>query len=397
MARSCDPGPGPGSGIAGRGAEPRGAGGGPEEGRRRSPPGRAGRSAEALRLFREAYDLHQNPGYLYNMGIAHQALGEDVQALAMFERFLQDARNVAPEFIADAVAQSREIKRRVAVVEVSCSQEGAQVTLDGQEIGRTPLRSLHTRGGSHLIEVSKPGFVTFQRGFTAQPGGQVVIEAVMRPVPAPRSTVEMEPAVRLPPPTERVAARAEPEPRGGLDLDAMVGVQWWVSGLSPKPDPSLALRLSAGYVPAALDGGRLALRLGATAGLSFLSESRGQVYFTSLLATPGVRAAFTPALYGALDFGPGRCGSPGIQEGSVLIAPGGRVTARAHQLRAAPLPGPRLRPGQVPGPLRQRLAGLEQPARPELPGRLLDARRDRGRAALEVLRAALAQSLGMAP
>jgi len=48
----------------------------------------AGRFADALRHFEQAYEVSQRPALLYNIGLAHDRLRSDEKALAAFEAYL---------------------------------------------------------------------------------------------------------------------------------------------------------------------------------------------------------------------------------------------------------------------------------------------------------------------
>jgi hypothetical protein len=290
-----------------------------------------GKHADALARFREAYEMFQNPGFLYNMGIAYEALGDDVEALTMFERFLNDAQKVAPEFIADAVAQGRELKKRLAEIDVRSTQDGAQVTLDGRVVGQTPLHRLRTKPGSHTVQLSKTGFAAFGKTVSAAPEETVVVEAMMRPLmvtseaPLPLAT------------TADLQTAAPPPVQPALDLQAALGVHFWVAGVEPTPGVSLAPSLGVAYVPWALAFGRFVPRFGAKLGLSTISEPNARVYFTSLLADAGLRGAVTDAFYVFGDVAVGLAIISGVRPGSVLLKPeAGEVSGALSSLELRP-------------------------------------------------------------
>lgn len=67
-----------------------------------------GRYEEALGRFDEAYELSHRPELLYNVGLAHDRLRHDAEALAAFEAFLAQAPADAP--------RRPEVERRVEVL-----------------------------------------------------------------------------------------------------------------------------------------------------------------------------------------------------------------------------------------------------------------------------------------
>jgi hypothetical protein len=298
-----------------------------------------GEHVEAVRLFKEAYQLYENPGYLYNLGIAYQALGDDVQALHEFEHFLDAARKVPPEFIADAVSQTRELKKRIATVEVRCTQDGAQVAIDRREVGSTPLRPVRLLAGTHRVEVTKPGFVPFGEELAVKHGEEARVEALLRPVPVTAPTLA-EPLREPPAPAEQ----AEP---GAFDVGAAVAVHQWLAGTARKVGASLAPRLDAGY--ALTSAGPFTLRAGLAAGVSFLTEDDGsRVTFVSVLAVPGGRLSLSRSLYASFDAAVGLLLISGLHPGSVLLSDDARdVTGvlPSFEVRPALGLGWELRPG----------------------------------------------------
>jgi hypothetical protein len=58
---------------------------------------------------------------------------------------------------------------------------GADVRVDGRYRGRTPITIPYLDAGSHWLEVSLPGFDTFQRNLTVREGGTTSVNVRLRP------------------------------------------------------------------------------------------------------------------------------------------------------------------------------------------------------------------------
>src|SRR3954462_8213053 len=112
-----------------------------------------GKPRAALQLLQEAYEQFQDARYQYNIGLAYQALGQDTEALLAFQRFIEGSQTKAlPEHLADAVQQEHSLRRKVGEIQLACTQEAAQVLVDGQERGKTPdLSSLFMSPGAHTL------------------------------------------------------------------------------------------------------------------------------------------------------------------------------------------------------------------------------------------------------
>jgi hypothetical protein len=158
-----------------------------------------GHAAEALRLFQEAYALTENARYQYNIGVACSALGQDVEALEAFERFAAQARGITREHRRDVEAKMDALKRKVAELEVSASETGVEVRLDGQRLGSTPLAGpIRIKAGAHLIAAAKSGFQAVERKVEVARGSRTRLELVMTPVAAAAVPPPLVPAARAP-------------------------------------------------------------------------------------------------------------------------------------------------------------------------------------------------------
>ncbi len=98
--------------------------------------------AGALEKFNAAYDAYPSPKLMFNIGQANRDLSRPVEALASFEKFLRDATDASPETTADARRSVAELQGKLGRIMIHCETPGAQVTLDGKDVGVTPLADL---------------------------------------------------------------------------------------------------------------------------------------------------------------------------------------------------------------------------------------------------------------
>jgi hypothetical protein len=138
----------------------------------------AGRPAEALAAYDEAYAAKPDPALLFNRGRAYMALGDYPAALDQLEAFRRDA---SPELRAKVPGLDKllgEVRLRVSDLVVGCDQLDAAVVLDGKKLGTTPLaRVLRVAPGKSTLEIAKEGFHTWKRDVTLAPGGSLSIDA----------------------------------------------------------------------------------------------------------------------------------------------------------------------------------------------------------------------------
>ena len=95
----------------------------------------------ALAKFDEAYRLVPSPKILFNMGRAHAGVGDDVKALAEFERFLDESPYAPKESRDEATHRVEALRTKLAYIEVQTDDVGAAVPIDGQPAGVAPRRA----------------------------------------------------------------------------------------------------------------------------------------------------------------------------------------------------------------------------------------------------------------
>jgi hypothetical protein len=168
---------------------------------------RRGEAQTALQRFQSAYDLYPSPKIHFDFGLAYKTLGRPVEAVQAFQKFLADASDADREERMQAWRMLDELMRRVVSLELTCSESGAEIFLDGHPRGRTPRSEpLVLEPGVHELVVKAPGtdFLPYSQSLTAEAGKKVLVSIHL--VHAPGRV----PALPEPVPTaEPVALRPE--------------------------------------------------------------------------------------------------------------------------------------------------------------------------------------------
>jgi hypothetical protein len=112
--------------------------------------------AQAALAFEETYQLFPRPNTLFNLGLAHRALGRYTRAIEELERFLQEGTPTG-EQRAEVSSQLDLMRGRLAHLTVVPNTEGARVTIDGNPADANTDVTLDP--GNHVIEVTAQGFV----------------------------------------------------------------------------------------------------------------------------------------------------------------------------------------------------------------------------------------------
>jgi hypothetical protein len=122
-----------------------------------------GAYAEALSAFETSYRLGGRPSALKNVAQCHRNLKQFVDAYDAYELLLNAHGDKLAPADKRAVAQALdELSVLTGTIAIGVSEAGADVELDGKNIGRSPLaRAKRTSVGAHRVRVTKPGFEPF--------------------------------------------------------------------------------------------------------------------------------------------------------------------------------------------------------------------------------------------
>jgi hypothetical protein len=148
--------------------------------------------ADALDKFREAFAAYDSPKLLFNIGQANRDLGRPVEALEAFEQFLIGARDAAPETIEDAKKSVDELQTKLGRLRVECHTENATISLDGKDVGLTPLtKLLWATTGRHQVTARHWNFPPAIENIEVRAGAvlavRIVLQAPVTNVPEARS------------------------------------------------------------------------------------------------------------------------------------------------------------------------------------------------------------------
>jgi len=175
-----------------------------------------GNYREALARFEQALSLVPSPKIAFNMGKAHLALGNDVQALEAFERFLDEAPG-APKPSRDEARKAVEALRpKLAYLEIQAEESGGTVLIDGVEVGALPLpRPKVVKPGPHEIYVKQRGMKPYAQTIFAGAGQKMRVAVKLEAVPPPPVAIAPPKPSPLPPPPARIADTTPADTAGG--------------------------------------------------------------------------------------------------------------------------------------------------------------------------------------
>lgn len=137
--------------------------------------------AEARAVLLRAWAIQQS----YDIATTLGQVEYDLEHFAEAARYLDYAlRHFAPSESKEALAEARKVfalaKERVAAVRVRVNVDGAEVLVDGQSTGRSPLESAaYVMPGSHVVE-AKFGGTSDSVPITAAAGQNLLVDLDLR-------------------------------------------------------------------------------------------------------------------------------------------------------------------------------------------------------------------------
>jgi hypothetical protein len=112
----------------------------------------------ALDRFNGAYAAYPSSKILFNIGQANQLLGRLIDAREAYQKFLDEAPNASREDRTDAQAWLEKLQKSLGQLTITSATAGADISLDGKAIGRSPLRGpIWAMPGRHQVTAIKSG------------------------------------------------------------------------------------------------------------------------------------------------------------------------------------------------------------------------------------------------
>jgi hypothetical protein len=112
----------------------------------------------ARAAFLQAYALKKHPAVLLNLALSELRLGHDAAAAEHFSAFLRESKDATPQQQQDAQEGLATAKQKVVEIEVSVDESGAEVYVNGDPKGRSPLAGpIYAKPGEYTIEARKDG------------------------------------------------------------------------------------------------------------------------------------------------------------------------------------------------------------------------------------------------
>ena len=186
--------------------------------------------AGALEKFQAAYAAFSSPKLMFNIGRANRDLGRPVEAIEAFEKFLANAPDASPETIANANKSVAELRGKLGRIRIDCELLGAEVSVDGKNVGLTPLPdSIWATPGRHQVTAKHVSAAPAIEDVDVTASSVSTVTLRMRPLVAPVVAAPAPAPEASPTPGLQVAVPASTQ-RSGASEGWWLGRTWtWVA------------------------------------------------------------------------------------------------------------------------------------------------------------------------
>ncbi|MBE7481735.1 MAG: PEGA domain-containing protein [Polyangiaceae bacterium] len=138
--------------------------------------------AGAKLKFDKAYQESKDPRLLWNMAACEKGLRNYGKLLTLLERYLGEGdERVTEEARARAIELRKTIKGFVSELTVTVDQPGAKVSIDGEELGASPLPGpVRVNQTSRVLRVTKAGFAAFEQPLKLEGGAATSVNVTLK-------------------------------------------------------------------------------------------------------------------------------------------------------------------------------------------------------------------------
>jgi len=140
---------------------------------------------DALKKYQQAYRIYPSPKIDLNMGLTYQNLGRDQEAAGAYQRFLWNGIRDSPKHLRDLAAERlNALKKKLAVLKVKITTDGASVYVDGMLRKEVPQQMpYYLKPGPHLVKVVADRHFDFLSSPVLAAGKVRVIKAELQEMP----------------------------------------------------------------------------------------------------------------------------------------------------------------------------------------------------------------------
>lgn len=140
-----------------------------------------GKYAEAAGLYEQSYALDPDPILLFNIGVVLEKTGDLPRASESLRRYVDlESDPALRQRGSDRLARLRAM---IGALHLRLEPGGAQVSIDGRDIGATSETEVELAAGDHVVVARLEGYEEVSRLVAVPAGGRTLVAIELAPVP----------------------------------------------------------------------------------------------------------------------------------------------------------------------------------------------------------------------
>jgi hypothetical protein len=140
----------------------------------------AGAYKKAIVELEASYELNPVPIVLYNIGLCYDELHLYASALKHYRLFVAKATEDLASLKQSVSVRIQELNKFLGILKLTVDEEGADVLVDNEWIGKTPLPATFIETGNHDLEIRKTGFPDIEQKIKIISGESLELEFSMK-------------------------------------------------------------------------------------------------------------------------------------------------------------------------------------------------------------------------
>jgi hypothetical protein len=136
----------------------------------------------ALVEFLRSREIYATRAATKDAALCLRKLNRFDEALDLFQALLREFPSLPAEDRALADSAIKELTARVGGIDIQSAESGASIVIDGRERGTVPSPPIRVNVGTHLIRLSREGFVPFETQVKVAGAQTVTVQAKLAPL-----------------------------------------------------------------------------------------------------------------------------------------------------------------------------------------------------------------------
>ena len=125
---------------------------------------------KAIVEFKEAYKTYPVNVILYNMALCYDDMHQYALAMDYYKQYMEKEKKIPGEQLAAIKERFKTLKSFLGALRITCSVDGADVFIDGDAVGKTPLEDITLETGDHEVSVKVDGYKDYLETVTVVSG-----------------------------------------------------------------------------------------------------------------------------------------------------------------------------------------------------------------------------------